>query len=334
MKGLSGFTRMLALIVTIGLLAGCAGTPRITQRFYWPSLPDEPKIEWLGAYRSQHDLPKTGSQLFFEGIFGQEDPFAFNRPTSAAADGEGMVYITDPLNRGVVVYDLKKNNVHPFGGSAGEGAFQEPMGIGMDAAGTIYVMDAKAKKIFIYDKAEKPVGAIDLTSFTKRPIGLAIDNGRKRIAVCDVQEHKIVVVDFAGKQLFSIGKRGGGDGEFNVPSSVTLLKDGTIVVADSLNTRVQLFSPDGKYLSQFGKRGDNPGEFQMLKGIARDSEDHIYVVDGKGNNFSIFSPKGDYLLTVGGTYTATQKRAPGIMAELMPFRMLLAPPDALATPCE
>ena len=321
MKGLNRFTKILALVVTIGLLAGCAGTPRIAQRFYWPSLPDEPKIEWLGAYRNQHDLPKTGSQLFFEGIFGKEDEISFNRPTNAAADGNGLVYITDQLNHCVLVYDLKKNNVHRFGGSALEGVFQEPMGIDMDAVGNIYILDARAKKILIFDMAEKPAGAIDLTSLTKRPIGLAIDNERKRIVVCDVQEHKIVGVDFTGKQLFSVGKRGSDNGEFNLPVAVTILKNGTIAVADSLNARVQLFSPDGKYLSQFGKRGDNPGEFQMPKGIGRDSEDHIYVVDGKGNNFSIFSTQGDYLLTVGGAFSSAQKLAPG--GFLLPFGIFI-----------
>ncbi len=310
MKGFCWRSKMVALLITVGLSAGCAGTPPMKHRFYWPPLPDDPKIEWLGAYRSQDDLPKTGSQLFFEGIFGKDDPIAFNRPSGIAADGEGLVYVNDPLNHAIVVYDLKKNKVHLFGRNL-ESVLQEPMGIDLDTAGNVYVADADAKKIFIFNKAEQPVRNIDLSPFSKRPIGIAIDKERKRIIVCDAQGHKIDVLDLSGKHLFSFGKRGGGDGEFSVPAWATLLSDGTIVVADSLNARVQLFDPEGKFISKFGNRGDNPGEFQMLKGIARDSEDHIYAVDGKGNNFSIFSPKGEYLLTVGGAFTADSKIAPG-----------------------
>lgn len=310
MKDFCWRTKIVAMLIMIGLLAGCAGTPPMKHRFYWPPLPDDPKIEWLGAYRSQHDLPKTGSQLFSESVFGKDDPIIFNRPSGIAADGDGLVYVCDPLNHAIVVYDLKKNKVHRFGKNLDQ-LVQEPMGIDIDGAGNIYVADADAKKIFIFNKDEKPVGNIDLAAFVTRPIGIAIDKERKRIIVCDSQGHKIDVIDMAGKHLFSFGKRGVEDGEFSVPAWATILKDGTIVVSDSLNTRVQLFDPDGKFISKFGKRGDLPGEFQMIKGIARDTEDHIYVVDGKGNNFSIFSPKGEYYLTVGGSFTSEQKIAPG-----------------------
>ena len=45
------------------------------------------------------------------------------------------------------------------------------------------------------------------------------------------------------------------NGEFDYPTGIAFHKKRHIIVADSCNPRVQIFSGRGDYLSQFGKEG-------------------------------------------------------------------------------
>ena len=77
-------------------------------------------------------------------------------------------------------------------------------------------------------------------------------------------------------------------------------EDGKILVTDSLNFRVQIFSSAGKYLDEFGEAGQMPGFFSRPKGIANDSDGNIYVVDALFDNIQIFSDQGTLLMDYGG----------------------------------
>ncbi len=54
-----------------------------------------------------------------------------------------------------------------------------------------------------------------------------------------------------GKHLFSWGEPGSGPGEFLVPHGIAVAPDGSVVVADRENHRLQFFSPDGAFLKEW-----------------------------------------------------------------------------------
>ena len=72
-------------------------------------------------------------------------------------------------------------------------------------------------------------------------------------------------------------------------------------MTDSLNFRVQVFSPDGALLQSFGRAGDGVGDFGAAKGVAVDSDGHIYVVDSLFDVVQIFDESGRFLLSFGAT---------------------------------
>ena len=72
-------------------------------------------------------------------------------------------------------------------------------------------------------------------------------------------------------------------------------------MTDSLNFRVQVFSPDGALLQSFGRPGDGTGDFGAAKGVAVDSEGHVYVVDSLFDVVQIFDESGRFLLSFAGT---------------------------------
>jgi len=81
----------------------------------------------------------------------------------------------------------------------------------------------------------------------------------------------------------SIGTKheGNTDGQFAFPVGLAFDHRGRLLVADSGNHRVQVFScDDGSLVSKFGEKGDQPGQLQYPFGIAIDHDhDRILIVD-------------------------------------------------------
>src|SRR5579863_9955734 len=63
----------------------------------------------------------------------------------------------------------------------------------------------------------------------------------------------------------SFGIHGRENGQFRSPYGIATFHDGRIVVADSRNCRIQIFSQNGEFLSKFGTRGSGDGEFDQLE---------------------------------------------------------------------
>lgn len=306
--------RFVGAAVLCALCAGCAGQQvREERRYFWPPLPERPRIEWLGAYSSQNDFPKQGFASFMAAIAGEEQAMSLTKPLDVYADGQDRIYVADPGLRGVVVFNMKERSVSMLGGPQAANQFNTPVSVTGDSQGNIYVSDAEKGGILIFDRFEVPRRFIDTKAAVKRNTDIAVDEKGQRILVVDAREHRIAILDMQGGLLSAFGKRGIEDGEFNFPVAVAINHKGEIIVGDAMNARVQIFDQDGKFLRKFGRRGDGPADFQIMKGVAVDSEDHIYVTEGKGHKLIIFGTNGEYLLTVGGLYSAitTGKQAPG-----------------------
>ena len=179
-------------------------------------------------------------------------------------------------------------------GKVGENVLVSPVGVSM-GPDSLFVTDSALGKVFILDREGKLKGTIDEL---QRPTGIAYEAGSDRLYISDTMEHIIAVFDKNGKKLFTFGKRGVGDGEFNYPTHL-YLSDGKLTVNDAMNFRLQTFDREGKHLFTFGTHGDATGYFSSPKGVARDSDGHFYVVDALFNAVQIFDSKGKYLLTFG-----------------------------------
>ena len=68
------------------------------------------------------------------------------------------------------------------------------------------------------------------------------------------------------------GAEGDGPGEFQSPIGVAIAPDGTILVLDAGDGRVQRLAPDGSPLGSFGSLGSGPGQFDRPSGIAVDAD--------------------------------------------------------------
>lgn len=82
-----------------------------------------------------------------------------------------------------------------------------------------------------------------------------------RIYVLDGVNNRVTVHAIGGSYLFTFGKTGAGNGEFNFPLGIGIDDANRIYVADSGNRRVQIFSPDGAYQSHITTDGV-PGQIK------------------------------------------------------------------------
>jgi DNA-binding beta-propeller fold protein YncE len=288
----------LALVLSLSLLAtGCGGSKEAQQgiRYVWPELPDSPRVAYVKTFHGEKDF-STGLGGIVGNLTGGESSIWFDKPFDICTAGDGRFYITD-LSEGVILYDTKKGKVESIGENSVI-SLKDPRAIAY-AHGKLYIGVAGSKKIAVLDDEGKVVRAIGREGRFPNPVDIVCDTARRRVYIVDSKLSQVFAYSEDGDSLFTIGKRGVGDGEFNYPQSAAVDSSGNLFVVDGFNYRVEIFDSTGKYLRQFGSHGDGYGMFGRPKGIALDSHQNIYVLDGLHQNFQIFNNAGELLMFVG-----------------------------------
>ncbi len=91
--------------------------------------------------------------------------------------------------------------------------------------------------------------------FFHKPSDIAIDPSLSRIYIADSGNHRVVVFDFQGKFLGTIGKEGQGPAEFTKPTGIFVLTDSHLAVADSNSNRIQIFDKTGTLIQVINTKG-------------------------------------------------------------------------------
>jgi DNA-binding beta-propeller fold protein YncE len=72
-----------------------------------------------------------------------------------------------------------------------------------------------------------------------------------------------------------------------------------IYVADSANSRVQVFDLNGTFLREWGGPGSGDGQLQDPMGIAVDEYGFVYVADSGNHRIQKFTSGGEFLAKFG-----------------------------------
>ncbi|XP_026989816.1 tripartite motif-containing protein 2 isoform X1 [Tachysurus fulvidraco] len=99
--------------------------------------------------------------------------------------------------------------------------------------------------------------------------------------------------------IFRIGTKGRNKGEFANLQGVAASDTGNVLIADSNNQCVQIFSNDGHFKSRFGVRGRSPGQLQRPTGITIHPNGDIIIADYDTKWVSIFSSDGKFKSKIG-----------------------------------
>ncbi|XP_034459779.1 tripartite motif-containing protein 3-like isoform X2 [Hippoglossus hippoglossus] len=99
--------------------------------------------------------------------------------------------------------------------------------------------------------------------------------------------------------IYRVGTRGRDKAEFTNLQGISTSSNGRIVVADSNNQCIQVFSNDGQFKMRFGVRGRSPGQLQRPTGVTVDVNGDIIVADYDNRWISIFSSDGKFKSKIG-----------------------------------
>ncbi|TRY99256.1 hypothetical protein DNTS_022818 [Danionella cerebrum] len=89
--------------------------------------------------------------------------------------------------------------------------------------------------------------------------------------------------------IYRVGSRGREKGEFTNLQGISTSISGRVIVADSNNQCIQVFTNDGQFKARFGVRGRSPGQLQRPTGVAVDTSGDIINKIGSGR---LMGPKG------------------------------------------
>jgi sugar lactone lactonase YvrE len=293
-------------------LTGCAAVspeePKAAPRdLVFPPAPEPARFIFERAIRSSADiLPvKPGDDLrrFVTGEQTLGEPLS--KPYAVSVF-RGRIFVSDTVSRYVRVFDVPRGKYSRIGDDEGPGQLIKPVGLDVDGAGRLYVADIGAKAVLIYDAEGVFLRRVGSADWFQRLTSVCVDAAGERLYAVDIggvasDQHQVRVFDAkSGAHLRDIGRRGNGEGEFNLPRDVAIGKDGRLYVVDGGNFRVVIFDRDGNYLRSFGSIGKHYGQFARPKEVAIDRDGNVYVIDTAFGNFQIFDPDGALLLFVGG----------------------------------
>ncbi len=297
---------LIAAICLFGIVfAGCAldGTsPNVkVPDIYWPPPPETERIKFVRFITRPEDIGAETStfDVVWNYVFGSSF-MGLISPYCLETDNMGHLYVVDSSLKNVHVFDLSAGKYHTF--DTVDSPFLTPIDIALDnETGLIYVSDSEGKSIKIYDELGKKY----ISSFGKgdlqRPTGIAVNHVTSELLVVDTVAGSILRYDLKNNTLKGkFGSRGTEDGQLNFPTHIYVDIEGNILVADSMNFKIQTFSSSGEFTSSFGKAGDSQGFLSRPRGIAKDSDGNIYVVDALQDSIQIFNDKGELLIKIGG----------------------------------
>jgi DNA-binding beta-propeller fold protein YncE len=127
------------------------------------------------------------------------------------------------------------------------------------------------------------------------PLDIAF-NSSGQLLVFDANK-SIVAFDAEGKKQLSFSISNGGDVAAKVVSfgAMAFTPSGRLVVADPVNSRVQVFNLIGELLFSFGSSGNVTGKFKGLSSVDVDVLGFIYVADSGNKRLQIFTPNGVFV---------------------------------------
>ena len=316
-RGILAAHRVSAWMTLAGcLLSGCARPTgsfftRSEQRLVWPPPPEKPRVEYLGEFagsiRASGD--RTLAKTWNEFLYGPDKPPSLVTPHAVSMSDDGTrLAVADPNANCVHLLDLDRQRYRRIDGSpTGDILLRCPVGVAW-AGDDLFIVDSELHALLCVKRTggslnrnDESTGSCRLIGqdLLKRPAGVTYNPVNDQLYVTDSGLHSVLVFDRSGSLIRSFGERGSGEGQFNFPSQIAVASDGSIVVADSMNFRVQRFSAVGAFLGVFGQKGDAAGHFALPKGVAVDAQGSIWVVDAQFENVQAFAPDGRLLMSLG-----------------------------------
>jgi M6 family metalloprotease-like protein len=225
----------------------------------------------------------TSQYIGAYGAQGSANGF-FNRPVGLALDPlTNRFAVADQGNYRIQVFEfdpvVPTNITHVM--TFGSAELQKPTDVAIDPYGWYVVADQR-------------LGTVMTISFiTNIVFGYIIPVTNYP----SVDQSVIELFDPAGTDMGSLATAGRAPGEVRNPGGVCAASDGTIIVADTENNRVQAFDPFGTLL--WPTNGTNSVSFLKPRGVQVGLSGRVYVADTDNSQIKILRADGSFIATLG-----------------------------------
>jgi len=206
-------------------------------------------------------------------------------------DDQDKVYVLNRSDRPIMIFDHEGNLLNSWG----EGFFNRAHGSCIGPDGSLWCTDDRNHIVAKFT----PEGKLLMTLGTKgqasdtgyfrtfdyweslariqrgappfnRPTGVTVTPSGEIYIADGYGNARIHKFTADGKLLFSWGEPGGAPGQFRLPHSIWLDKQGRIWIPDRENSRIQIFNSQGKFITEWT-------DVIRPTGVSIDDEEVVYV---------------------------------------------------------
>jgi NHL repeat len=242
------------------------------------------------------------------GTFGGQgsEPGKLNEPWALAHDSAGRIYVTEPRNQRVSVFDSAGKFIRTIGSG-----FKFPSGVAV-AGDTIYVTDRDNHRIRRFDRTTgietgdigtSLPGVPAAPSTVWSPNGIAVGGGN--LYVTSAGHERVQRFDLGGNFQGSAGGQGAAPGQDVGAGALKgiagiAVSGGGVYVADSQNRRIQRFHTNLAFYSMFGRYGTGLGQFILPQAVAADYDTKdVFVADRIAATVQQFDADGHVREVIG-----------------------------------
>jgi NHL repeat len=208
-----------------------------------------------------------------------------------AVEPGGNLVVSDSKRHTVMRFDPTGHLLSEWGPSLGDMTLGEPAGVAVQGD-SFYVLDRGTPRIFRLDATGRVQFIMNLESFGTYGLnGLAVDPGGN-VYAADTGRNRILVLAPNGSLVRQIGHSGADLGGLTQPMMLAFAPDGSFVVADWENTRLERWDANFEATDAWST-ASHPF------GVAIDQIGRIYVPDTDHRRVQAYSAQGALLGEMG-----------------------------------
>jgi DNA-binding beta-propeller fold protein YncE len=226
----------------------------------------------------------------------------FNKPRSVAVDRNDNLYVVDLTGR---VQKFSPDGQYLLAWQMPETDKGKPKGMIKDADGNVVVIEPHYSRVNHFDPMGKLLVQWGVNGTNEGrlqfPRSVAVNSkGDLFVSEYGLVE-RIQHFTHRGREFVqAFGSPGVEKGQLNRAEGLGIAPDDTLIVADSCNHRIQVFSAGGKFLRSFGHAGSAIGELSYPYDVRVDRTGVRFVCEFGNSRVQIFDINDQPIETIGG----------------------------------
>jgi hypothetical protein len=237
------------------------------------------------------------------GVYGADNAHFgdyWSGPAGLALDAADSIYVADPGNHRVQIFSSGGAWIGRLGETRESGSdnahFDGPFGVALNGDGSIYVADTNNGRVQKCVRSGMSGTCTTFASGFNGPYGVTLD-GQGNVFVSETwgprgpTVHKCSPTGMCNLFAGVMNEWNDDFSHLSGPYSLAIDAHDRVYVADTWNSRVQVFDASGAYLATIGGSwGARTGDLRDPTGVAVDGQGNVYIADSTNHRIQKFAP--------------------------------------------